>query len=279
MASSQFEFKLMPAYGLFMMFYAQRAQHEVSLLTLQSRVAALLEMALKASQRERNVEKLVLLLANASELLAAMKTDVTLVSTSGGAQVKITKCVVTAFTAVLNETKARLGAALLAVLNEGAESSHLSNHKSSPAHSMEFLLESLTQLHGLVTECMLGPSIVTSLFASVFYYIGAAVFNLFITSKDKHMYRWDRGLLIRLNLEMLYDWAESHSLTIGTGMNRIKEAAQLLQMNLSSLTYLDSICESCPSLNSLQIDVILRGYRPAEGDTKCSSKFIESVKA
>merc|ERR1719272_2701421 len=74
MASCQFGFKLIPAYGLFMMFYAQRAQHEVSLLTLQCRVAALLEMAVAASTKERDVGKLALLLANASELLAAMKT-------------------------------------------------------------------------------------------------------------------------------------------------------------------------------------------------------------
>jgi hypothetical protein len=84
----RFSFKLMPAYGLYMMFHGQRVRDEdASLEELQSRVARLVRLTVKSSRREENVCKLALLLANASELFHAMRTDEHLVTTSGSAQV------------------------------------------------------------------------------------------------------------------------------------------------------------------------------------------------
>lgn len=78
----------MPAYGLYMMFHGQRVRDEgASLEELQSRVARLVQLTVKASRRERNVRKLALLLANASELFHALRSDESLVKTSGSAQV------------------------------------------------------------------------------------------------------------------------------------------------------------------------------------------------
>lgn len=77
------------------MFHGQRLRNEGSLQDLQSRVARLLEMAVLAASSRSNVEsnnnikKLALLLSNTSELLHAMRTDVSLVSTSGNAQVGV----------------------------------------------------------------------------------------------------------------------------------------------------------------------------------------------
>ena len=284
MASNQFTFKLMPAYGLFMMFHGQIAQNETSLMKLQCRVAALLEMATNASQKEHNLSKLALLLANTSELLAAMRTDETLVSTSGNAQVTITSCVVTAFQAILADTKARISPALPAVLYEDAafadtSASQIQSTRGAQAQTMDDLCNTLTELHDLLTQCLLGPSMVKEMFDSVFYFIGAAVFNIFIESKDKQMYRWDRGLLIRFNLANLVEWAEQRDLGVQLHLERIMQAAQLLQVNKSSLAHLDAVCDSCASLNSLQINKVLSKYVPAEGDSKLAREVVDCIKA
>jgi hypothetical protein len=90
MASSQFSFKLMPAYGLYMMFHGQRVRGgDVALKELQSGVASLIKLTVAASRRERDVRKLALLLSNASELFQAMRADDMLMATSGQAQVRV----------------------------------------------------------------------------------------------------------------------------------------------------------------------------------------------
>lgn len=106
------------------------------------------------------------------------------------------------------------------------------------------------------------------------------MFNDFITSKDKNMYRWDRGLLIRFNLSQLFSWAEEHEFPkLDVSCTHILQAAQLLQANKSSLAYLDTVCEASSALNSLQIQHILSNYKPADGDSKVDKPFVDCMVA
>lgn len=284
MASNQFTFKLMPAYGLFMMFHAQREQDMTALMQLQCMVASLLEMATHHAVREHNVNKLALLLANTSELLAALRTDETLVSTSGSAQVTITGCVTTAFQAILADTKNKIRPALPAVLYEDAAladtewASQIQSKRGAQVQSMDDMCATLTELHDLLSQCLLGPSVIRAMFESLYYFIGAAVFNMFMSSKDRQMYRWDRGLLIRFNLSNLVEWSKERGYDFHERhLERIMQAAVLLQINKDSLAHLDTVCESCASLNSLQVEKILRGYQPAEGDKRVPANMIDCI--
>lgn len=98
------------------MFHSKRGQSEDELRSLQSRVAELLKKAVADACDDHDIARLGLLLANCSELLAALKTDETLVSTSGGAQILIAECVEEAFGQLLFEAKQRLHPGLDAII-------------------------------------------------------------------------------------------------------------------------------------------------------------------
>lgn len=91
----------------------------------------------------------------------------------------ITKCVETAFNAIVAETKARVRPALGAVLREDAAFAEAwdthcgTGETTSVEFNMVYILDSLTALHDLLTKCMAPAGVVEDLFAAVFHYIGA----------------------------------------------------------------------------------------------------------
>eukprot|EP00038_Savillea_parva_P009268 m.182364 g.182364 ORF g.182364 m.182364 type:complete len:1142 (+) comp15512_c0_seq1:275-3700(+) len=280
MASAQFSFKLMPAYGLYMMFHGQRARdEEAALEELQTRVARLVQKIVRSSRRERNVRKLALLLANSSELFHAMKSDEYLVSTSGAAQVMMLEAAEEAFSGLVLEAKRRIRPCLPAVLREDAMAS--SEQEDLPGRArygtMKQLIESLSALHDLVESTLMSEDLVLTIFDQLFFYLGAKVWNDFIMTKEKNFYRWDRGLLIRFNLAQLTDWAEARGIDASHQLRHITQACLLLQTNKSSLAFLDTVCSACPSLNSKQVAKILRNYTPAEGDAKVPPSVIDCI--
>ena len=80
-------------------------------------VAAEVEVARACGANK--VNELAMLLANTSELLAALRTDDALISTSGAAQVTLTGCVQDTFAALLALTKLRYSSAVGSILEDG----------------------------------------------------------------------------------------------------------------------------------------------------------------
>ncbi len=56
------------------------------------------------------------------------------------------------------------------------------------------------------------------------------------------------------------------------------QASQLLQANKSSLAHLDSICDVCHVLNSLQLERILRNFRTQDDGMRIPATLIDCVK-
>ena len=290
MRSSSFQFALTPAYGLYMLVHSQRRSSEAQLQTLQEHIAGMLEERLAQACRDNSVNELAMLLANASELLAALRTDDALIATSGTAQVSLTGSVQEAFAALLALTKRRCRNALGSVLQDGraalGDLPDTQNRKAAagskaaaPDASIDFLIESLDVLHQLLEHSLVPESLRVQLFSAIFYHIGTATFNQLLADGEKERWlRWDRGLLISYNIAQLVDWATDRGLDLANHLAHTSQAARLLQLNKSSLANLDPLCEAASLLNSVQVERLLRKYKPARGEPKVPKELIDCIR-
>jgi myosin heavy subunit len=161
---------------------------------------------------------------------------------------------------------------------QGVKSLEALNRKRAPLASMKYLLDTLEALHRITAGAAFTKAVTKQLFDAVFCFAGAFTFNLFID--DKQMFRCDRGLLIRFNIATLTDWGSRHSLRMVEGhFLHLVQAVQLLQTPKVSLQQLDAICYTCRCLNSLQVERILKFYRPGEDEEGLAPNLADCVKA
>lgn len=279
-----FEYALAPAFALYMMLrYRQQVSGADELRAFVDKLALLIKHATTQSRKQRSMWALAIWMANASELLMAVRHDESFVATSGAAQLCLNEVVQEAFAALVSETKARLRPAVPAMLEEHGvftlKAQGRDNMTAGPEHGLQYVIESLDALCALLHQSQVNNSLIQALFCSVFYYLGAALFNEFIATKDRDMFQWDRGLIIRFNVQLLSDWALSRQLSVDNHFAHIIQASQLLQTNKSSLKHLDAICEACSALNSLQLDQILTKYRPQTDEQKMPAVLADCLRA
>ena len=280
---NRFEYALAPAFALYMMTrYRQRISGPEELRAFLGKLALMVKQATTHARKRRSIRFLGMWLANASELLMAIRHDESLVATSGDAQVRLNEVVQEALSALVSETKARVKPAVPAMLQEqGVFTLQFQERDmaTSPEHGMQYVIESLDALCTCLRDAQVNTSLIQSLFSSVFYYLGAMLFNEFITTKDRDMYTWDRGLVARFNMQLLSDWAISRKLPFGAYLTHVVQASQLLQTNKSSLEHLDAIAETCNQLNSLQLEHILKRYKAQSDEKPIPAVLIDCLKA
>lgn len=144
-----------------------------------------------------------------------------------------------------------------------------------PTNTVQYLLTTLEAALQVTRNCLVSSGMIEQLIQAAFYFIGAEAFNAFIS--DKTLWRCDAGLFIRYNLSRLTDWASRHGFRVDSQLRLLTQASQLLQMQKTSLQYLDRICESCADLNSLQMEKILRNYKPGVDEGPVPATLIDCV--
>ena len=116
-------------------------------------------------------------------------------------------------------------------------------------------------------------------FDALFFYIGAASFNDLISAKDRSIFRWQQGLILRFNVVHLLNWAAERDLHVEEYLAHVLQASVLLTANKSSLAALDTLCESCSRLNSRQISRLLKFYQPNAGESPVLPELIDCLRA
>eukprot|EP00050_Salpingoeca_kvevrii_P011322 m.14481 g.14481 ORF g.14481 m.14481 type:complete len:1097 (+) comp3373_c0_seq1:389-3679(+) len=282
-------FKLLPAYGVYLIVRFCQAEHgSKALSALILKAATLMKMALYSAHGSRDLASLAFWLANGSELLFVLRSDYSLASChTAEAQLLLTDAVQEAFDTLLQEIKARVAPALPAIMTETAsmigaappKSANNRRKKAAVEFDVAFIVESLKAVYRLVRNAMVSPAIVNQLFAHAFYFIGASLFNTLV--QNRTYFNWQTGMNIRFNLTRLTEWTAARGITANVEqyLTHITQAAMLLQGNKSSLAHLDALCECCDRLNSLQIDKILRSYKPARDESPVPGTLIECMKA
>eukprot|EP00042_Codosiga_hollandica_P037957 m.304469 g.304469 ORF g.304469 m.304469 type:complete len:1251 (-) comp55270_c1_seq1:55-3807(-) len=288
---SKVSFKLTPAYGLnCMLLFCESHLSAKELRDFLLDVGTLIKMKLYECITEKDVASISFWLANSSELLTAIKSDEHLLTTSGEIQVLLANCAEDAFSALVDQIKARIQPAIPALLREhssGQATSAPSPLRPRPsglallesAADVDFLIATLEAVLTLLRVCEVSRFIMEQVFAFVFHHIGGSLFNKFMGSTE--YFHWERGLIIKFNLTKLQDWASLSGLqhVFDVHFVFISEAALLLQTNKSQLSHLDHICEICSHLNSLQLDHILKNYRASRDEGPVNVTLVDCLKA
>ncbi|XP_051530637.1 ras-associating and dilute domain-containing protein-like [Myxocyprinus asiaticus] len=140
------------------------------------------------------------------------------------------------------------------------------------------VLDVCTKTLQLVRVFQVHPEITLQLFAYLFFFINALLFNLLMErASGGTFYQWSRGVQIRANLDMLMDWAHgaglsdlahSYLLKLSSAVNLLATPKEnLLQMSWGTLRM------EFMSLNQAQLHHILREYNPRQS---CSAAWTPS---
>ena len=277
------EFKLGPAYALYFLIRGRGAhERDYDVKKLMSSIATLIKMRLQEAFEDQDLATVLFWLANTSELLAAVKGDSALVLEAGDLAVALTNLAEDAFSFFAEQVYARLRQAVPFILSESSiitsALSKISSGHDGPSH-LQFVIAQLRSVHRLMDACLLSKFIGDQIFSYIFQQMGTLLFNSFVANPEN--FRWERALVIKFNLSRLSDFASAHGLKVvmERHLKHISQAVLLLQLNKTSLAHLDHICENCGSLNSVQIEHLLRNYRAGHDEAAVSADLISCIKA
>ncbi|XP_077101816.1 ras-associating and dilute domain-containing protein isoform X2 [Siphateles boraxobius] len=129
------------------------------------------------------------------------------------------------------------------------------------------VLHICTQTLRLLRGFQVHPQILQQLFAYIFFFINALLFNLLMErGSGGTFFHWSRGVQIRANLDLLMDWA--HSAGLGdlahAFLLKISSAVNLLATPKENLLQMcwKALRMEFRSLNAAQLHHMLREYEP-----------------
>ncbi|XP_051770947.1 ras-associating and dilute domain-containing protein isoform X2 [Ctenopharyngodon idella] len=129
------------------------------------------------------------------------------------------------------------------------------------------VLDICTQTLQLLRGFQVHQEILTQLFAYLFFFINALLFNLLMErGSGGTFYHWSRGVQIRANLDLLMDW--THGAGLGdlahTYLLKLSSAVNLLATPKENLLQMcwKALRMEFPSLNAAQLHHMLREYHP-----------------
>ncbi|XP_077085857.1 ras-associating and dilute domain-containing protein-like [Siphateles boraxobius] len=129
------------------------------------------------------------------------------------------------------------------------------------------VLRICTQTLRLLRGFQVHPQILQQLFAYIFFFINALLFNLLMErGSGGTFFHWSRGVQIRANLDLLMDWA--HSAGLGdlahAFLLKISSAVNLLATPKENLLQMcwKALRMEFRSLNAAQLHHMLREYEP-----------------
>ena len=229
--------------------------------------------------------------SNAAEFMILLRTDESVIVSSGGAQVILIEAIQDAFSSLLEAVITRLRPALASLFEDntvfeggrargsGAKDiwDVVPDVDGAPAFDTTFIIDTLDATFLLLQGCETAPQLCSQLFESIFSFIGAKSFNMFID--DSSHFRWVQGISIAFNLSRISQWAAQHNLSsqAEVHLKYLSEASQLLQMQKSDLAHLDTISSSVTTLNSLQLRRILSEYTAFDEEKPVPQTLIECL--
>ncbi|XP_025829097.1 unconventional myosin-Va [Agrilus planipennis] len=145
---------------------------------------------------------------------------------------------------------------------------------------LDTLLQELTNQYKILSFYGIDPEVISQIFKQLYYFMCVSSLNNLLLRKE--LCNWSKGLQIRHNLSHLEMWTREKNLQekdIQATLQPIIQAAQLLQARKNDED-VDSVCDMCSDLTTLQICKILNLYTPVdEFEQKVPASFIRKVEA
>jgi len=150
--------------------------------------------------------------------------------------------------------------------------------RSAPqtSYTIDQLLTSLSKISMVLRCYFMEEYIARQILCELMRILGVTAFNHLIMRKN--FCTWKRGMQIQYNLSRLEEWCDEHQISEGAlYLERLVQAAKLLQLNKTTFEDIDIIFNVCHRLNSTQIKKLLSLYYPIDFENPISSDILRSI--
>jgi len=150
--------------------------------------------------------------------------------------------------------------------------------KSAPqtSYTIDQLLTSLSKISMVLRCYFMEESIARQILCELMRIMSVTAFNHLIMRKN--FCTWKRGMQIQYNLSRLEEWCDEHQISEGAlHLERLVQAAKLLQLNKTSFHDIEIIFKVCFLLNPTQIKKLLSLYYPIDFENPVSSDILRSI--
>ncbi|XP_022253021.1 afadin-like isoform X2 [Limulus polyphemus] len=277
---SRVQFKLAPTYALYMAARYRASTHfrpetkpedrAIRLTLVMNKVA---EMIHKVIQDQYNdAVSLAFWLANSAELLHFLKQDRHISAYTLDSQDLLAESVQVAFRSLTSCLQADLQMAMPAFIDNLEDG----NEEDGKAGNV---LVVLFNTMALLRRCRVNAALTIQVFSQLFHFINLWLFNKLVSRSYHVLCTRVGGFQLRKRLSRIEAWAEKQGLELAADchLNRIVQAATLLQAPKNTPTDIANVCSSCFKLNSLQLRTLLEKYQPGPDETRIPQELIESV--
>ncbi|XP_076371722.1 afadin-like [Tachypleus tridentatus] len=277
---SRVQFKLAPTYALYMAARYRASTHfrpdikpedrAVKLTLVMIKVA---EMIHKVIQDQYNdAVNLAFWLANSSELLHFLKQDRHLSAYTLDSQDLLAESVQVAFRNLTSCLQVDLQMAMPALIDNLEDGNE---EEGKAGKVLAVLFNTMALLH----RCRVNAALTIQLFSQLFHFINLWLFNKLVSRSYHMLCTRVGGFQLRKRLSRIEAWAEKQGLELAADchLNRIIQAATLLQAPKNTPTDIANVCSSCYKLNSLQLRTLLEKYQPGPEEARIPQELIESV--
>jgi len=187
------------------------------------------------------------------------------------------------------ETKTRLSKMVIPALIEsqslpgfttsegtGRLFNRLLNSNSTPAYSMDDVLNLLNKVWKSLKSYFMEDSVVQQVITELLKLIGVASFNDLLMRRN--FCSWKRAMQIQYNITRIEEWCKSHNMPEGTlQLEHLMQATKLLQLKKATADDIEIIYDVCWMLSPSQIQRMCTNYFVADYENPISPEILRIV--
>ncbi|KLO11995.1 myosin 5 [Schizopora paradoxa] len=187
------------------------------------------------------------------------------------------------------ETKTRLSKMVIPALIEsqslpgfttsegsGRLFNRLLNTNSTPAYSMDDVLNLLNKVWKSLKSYFMEDSVVQQVITELLKLIGVTSFNDLLMRRN--FCSWKRAMQIQYNITRIEEWCKSHNMPEGTlQLEHLMQATKLLQLKKATADDIEIIYDVCWMLSPSQIQRMCTNYFVADYENPISPEILRIV--
>ncbi|KAK7023776.1 myosin 5 [Favolaschia claudopus] len=152
----------------------------------------------------------------------------------------------------------------------------LLNANSSPAYSMDDILNLLNKVWKSLKSYFMEESVVQQVITELLKLIGVTSFNDLLMRRN--FSSWKRAMQIQYNITRIEEWCKSHDMPEGTlQLEHLMQATKLLQLKKATAADIEIIYDVCWMLSPMQIQRMCTNYYVADYENPISPEILKVV--
>ncbi|EJD05665.1 myosin 5 [Fomitiporia mediterranea MF3/22] len=152
----------------------------------------------------------------------------------------------------------------------------LLNSNSTPAYSMDDVLNLLNKVWKSLRSYYMEESVVQQVITELLKLIGVTSFNDLLMRRN--FCSWKRAMQIQYNITRIEEWCKSHNMPEGTlQLEHLMQATKLLQLKKATAADIEIIYDVCWMLSPSQIQRMCTNYFVADYENPISPEILRVV--